>query len=153
MERDRRMGEQMLTRRKLFTDTATAMAGMVLLGRGVGEAKNARQQSASAGVRRQVAVRGRRVKTVDVHSHCEIPGIREMMGGATPTNSPLIIGLDRMRHMDAQGIDVEVLSINPFRGKVGSISAAQDLCGSWRRLPAVVRRPVGSRVSHLSCAV
>ena len=37
-----------------------------------------------------------------------------MMGGTTPANSAVIIGPDRLRQMDAQGIDVEVLSINPF---------------------------------------
>lgn len=57
---------------------------------------------------------GRRVKTIDVHAHCEIEGIREMMGGTATTNRSLIIGPDRLREMDAQGIDVEVLSINPF---------------------------------------
>jgi aminocarboxymuconate-semialdehyde decarboxylase len=64
--------------------------------------------------RREVAVGGRRVKTIDVHAHCEIEGIRAMMGGTAPTSRSLIIGPDRLREMDAQGIDVEVLSINPF---------------------------------------
>lgn len=72
------------------------------------------RQPRRAGERRQVTVSGRRVKTVDVHSHCAIPGIRELMGETTPTNSPLIAGPERLRYMDETGIDVEVLSINPF---------------------------------------
>jgi aminocarboxymuconate-semialdehyde decarboxylase len=36
----------------------------------------------------------------------------EMAGQTTPAN--LVIGTDRLRQMDEQGIDVEVLSINPF---------------------------------------
>jgi len=59
-------------------------------------------------------VAGRRVKTVDVHSHCVVPGIMEMIGQKTPANAALVMGTDRLQQMDAQGIDVEVLSINPF---------------------------------------
>ena len=104
----------MLTRRHFIRDTASTMAGMVVVGGGVGGATTTGVQPASTGERRQVVVGGRRVKTVDVHSHCEIPGIREMMGGAPSANRALIIGPDRLREMDARGIDVEVLSINPF---------------------------------------
>src|SRR6185436_1573927 len=64
--------------------------------------------------RRQVMVAGGRVKTVDVHSHCVVPGIMEMIGQKTPANAALVMGTDRLQQMDAQGIDVEVLSINPF---------------------------------------
>ena len=101
-------------RRHFIGDTASAMAGMVVVGGGVGEATTTGVQPASTGERRQVVVGGRPVKTVDVHSHCEIPGISEMMGGAPSENRALIIGPDRLREMDARGIDVEVLSINPF---------------------------------------
>ena len=59
-------------------------------------------------------VGGRRVKTVDVHSHCVVPGIMELMGQKTPANAALIMSTDRVPQMDAQGIDLEVLSINPF---------------------------------------
>ena len=104
----------MLTRRHFIRDTASATAGMVVVGGGVGGATTTGVQPSSTGERRQVVVGGRRVKTVDVHSHCEIPGIREMMGGAPSANRALIIGPDRLREMDARGIDVEVLSINPF---------------------------------------
>src|SRR5262245_4385552 len=88
------------------------MAG--LLAESGGAAAFARAQRGSPNRRRQVVVGGRRIKTVDVHAHCEIPGIRDMMGSRTPANSSLTIGPDRVREMDAMGIDVEVLSINPF---------------------------------------
>ena len=68
----------------------------------------------ASGARRAVTVGGRRVKTIDVHAHCVVPGIMEMIGQKTPANPALLLGTDRLAQMDAQGIDVEVLSINPF---------------------------------------
>ena len=61
----------MLTRRHFIRDTASTMVGMVVVGGGVGGATTARVQPAGTGERRQVIVGGRRVTTVDVHSHCE----------------------------------------------------------------------------------
>ena len=104
----------MLTRRHFIRDTASAMAGMAIVGGSVGGATTTGVQPASTGGRRQIVVGGRRVTTVDVHAHCEIPGVREMMGEAPSANRALTIGPDRLREMDARGIDVEVLSINPF---------------------------------------
>ena len=45
-----------------------------------------------------MTVGGRRVKVVDIHSHCAIPGAMEMAGQTTPLN--LVIGTDRLRQMD-----------------------------------------------------
>jgi aminocarboxymuconate-semialdehyde decarboxylase len=84
------------------------MGGLLLASRSVGAGQ------AGARPRRQVTIGGRRVNVVDIHSHCAIPGAMEMAGQTTPTNIPLVIGTDRLRQMDEQGIDVEVLSINPF---------------------------------------
>jgi len=131
----------MVTRRRFCTAAAGAMAGMLVVGRATGRAATARMQAGRAVRRRQVVVGGHRVKTIDVHAHCEIEGIREMMGGTATTNRSLIIGPDRLREMDAQGIDVEVLSINPFwyavdRDLAGRLIAAQNkelarICGAY----------------------
>ena len=64
----------MLTRRRFVRDTASAMAGMVVMGRGLAGATTAGVQRATTGERREVVVGGRRVRTIDVHSHCEISG-------------------------------------------------------------------------------
>ena len=96
-----------MNRRKFFADTASAMAGLLVTGGALGG-----MQAGRPAARRQVTVGGRRVKVVDIHSHCAIPGAMEMAGQTTPSN--LVIGTDRLRQMDEQGIDVEVLSINPF---------------------------------------
>ena len=117
----------MLTRRHFVRDTASAMAGMVVMGRRVGGATTAGVQPATTGERREVVVGGRRVTTVDVHSHCEISGIREMMGDAPSANRALSIGAERLQEMDARGIDVEVLSINPFWYAVDERDLAHEL--------------------------
>jgi aminocarboxymuconate-semialdehyde decarboxylase len=72
---------------------------------------------APRGRRRQVVVKGRRVLTVDVHAHCAVPRAMALMGRPLETEALLMSGatLDgRLRAMDAQGIDVEALSINPY---------------------------------------
>jgi aminocarboxymuconate-semialdehyde decarboxylase len=104
----------MLNRRMFCKGAAGMMAGALVAGRGAGQVAGAFAQSGGAATRRPVMVGGRRVKTIDVHSHCVVPGAMEMIGQRTPANPSLIMGTDRVPQMDAQGIDVEVLSINPF---------------------------------------
>src|SRR5437016_6449823 len=79
----------------------------------------AQAQAQAAPRRREVVVGGRRVKTIDVHAHCVVPKALELMGRTTSANQsrgPGIseVGLRRIGEMDAQGIDVEAISINPF---------------------------------------
>jgi aminocarboxymuconate-semialdehyde decarboxylase len=66
--------------------------------------------------RREVVVGGRRVKTIDVHAHCVIPEAYALLGRKVDDHrGPGIgeVGERRIREMDAQGIDMEALSINP----------------------------------------
>ena len=113
----------MLNRRTFCRQAAATLAGALVAGTGVGTAA---MQSGS-GRRRQVTVGGRRVKTIDVHSHCVVPGIMEMMGQKTPANPSLVMSTGRLPQMDEQGIDVEVLSINPFWYSVGDRELARSL--------------------------
>jgi aminocarboxymuconate-semialdehyde decarboxylase len=74
--------------------------------------------SAQASVkRREVVVKGRRVKTIDVHAHCLIPAACKLLGEDAYRHHTDGIVLEdaasRLRDMDAQGIDMEALSINP----------------------------------------
>ena len=108
-----------MNRRRFFKDTTSAMAGLAFVscGCGLARAANLLRQAGGAPRRREVVIGGRRVKTVDFHAHCAIPGAMELMGQTTPVNGvngALIMGTDRLQQMDEQGIDVEVLSINPF---------------------------------------
>ncbi|MEM7407594.1 MAG: amidohydrolase family protein [Pseudomonadota bacterium] len=72
------------------------------------------QQADDSG-RREVRIDGRRITTVDVHAHCVIPKALEIVD--RDNNFDLLEVDDlttRFAAMDAQGIDIEVLSINPF---------------------------------------
>ena len=62
--------------------------------------------------RREVRVAGRRIKTIDVHAHCVIPEAEALMKHkAAPAYA--VAWDERLKRMDAQGIDMQALSINP----------------------------------------
>ena len=69
----------------------------------------------SHGHRREVVVGGRRVKTVDIHAHCAVPEAMAILGNDVAF-TPLLMGdtTERIAAMDAQGLDVAALSINPY---------------------------------------
>jgi len=87
------------------------MAGIAFVGCDLLAARDARAQTGAR--RREVVVSGRRVKTVDVHAHCAVPEAMALMGLKVEPQT-LVMGQDRIRAMDEQGIDVEALSINPY---------------------------------------
>ena len=76
------------------------------------------QQFPNLKARREVRVGGRRVKTIDIHAHCSIPAAAALMArSGTPRplqTDPLEMSVARIRQMDAQGIDLQALSINPY---------------------------------------
>jgi aminocarboxymuconate-semialdehyde decarboxylase len=69
-----------------------------------------------------VMVNGKLVKTIDVHSHCHFHEAVNLMGEEAKSVLPqtkgaqehFIVIEERLKGMDAQAIDMEVLSINPF---------------------------------------
>nr|WP_249792327.1 amidohydrolase family protein [Bradyrhizobium sp. BRP22] len=70
-----------------------------------------------------VSVNGKRVKTIDIHAHCQIREAGALLGNdAGKTQVPPVRGAEeafinldrRLAAMDAQAVDMEVLSINPF---------------------------------------
>jgi aminocarboxymuconate-semialdehyde decarboxylase len=70
-----------------------------------------------------VAVAGKKVKTIDVHSHCHFREAGALLGADAasiqlpPVNgaAEAFIEIDkRLAAMDSQAVDMEVLSINPF---------------------------------------
>jgi len=96
-----------------------------------------------------VAVAGKKVKTIDVHSHCHFREAGALLGADAasiqlpPVNgaAEAFIEIDkRLAAMDSQAVDMEVLSINPFwygrdRDLAGQIVKIQneklaELCAS-----------------------
>jgi len=74
---------------------------------------------AHAQARRQTLVSGRRAMVIDVHAHCAVPEALALMGlklgGPTLRPDLHVAGsaAERIAVMDAQGIDMQALSINP----------------------------------------
>jgi aminocarboxymuconate-semialdehyde decarboxylase len=91
--------------RREFLGAGIAFVGCSLL--------DAAQGQTGRPVRREVLVSGKRVKTIDVHAHVAIPEAMALMGMKVAPQS-LVMGEDRIRAMDAQGIDMAALSINPY---------------------------------------
>src|SRR5215472_7819948 len=90
----------------------TAMSALAFIPCAMGSVAPA---SAPQGRRRETVVNGRRVKTVDVHAHCIVPSAAAVINH--PLAAPGLLMHDtstRIAAMDAQGIDVEALSINPY---------------------------------------
>jgi len=77
-------------------------------------ASRAGAQPVASARRGAVILGGRRVKTIDIHAHCVIPEALDLVPGARANPPSLVLGPERLAAMDAQGIDVEVLSINQF---------------------------------------
>jgi aminocarboxymuconate-semialdehyde decarboxylase len=78
---------------------------------------------APAPMRRPVTVNGKRIKTIDVHAHCLFHEATALLGeeAAKALVPPVHNSADdylvieqRLKAMDSQAIDLEVLSINPF---------------------------------------
>ena len=69
--------------------------------------------------RRETVINGKRVKTIDIHAHCAVPQALALMGHklggpGLRTDLDMVSEVDlRLSMMDAQGIDMQALSINP----------------------------------------
>jgi aminocarboxymuconate-semialdehyde decarboxylase len=114
----------MPTRRQFIKDIAGATAGIAFVGCDLIYAAETYAQATTPVRRREVVVNGRRVKTVDAHAHCAVPEAMALMGRKVDPQA-LIMGPDRIRAMDEQGIDVEALSINPYWYKADRDLASQ----------------------------
>jgi len=104
----------MTSRRQFVHTVAGAAAGLYAFG-GV-----AHGQGSAPATRRQVSIGGKRIKVIDVHAHCVIPEVAEVVkgtpfaaaaAGGPPTN---ILGPARLATMDGQGVDMQALSINTY---------------------------------------
>jgi predicted TIM-barrel fold metal-dependent hydrolase len=106
----------MSTRREFLAGAGLAFCSCALL-------DGARAQQPSR-PRLPVTVNGKRVKTVDVHAHCQFRDAVTLMGEQDAARifaqrtrgvENLVVVIEqRLKAMDAMAIDMEVLSINPF---------------------------------------
>ena len=105
----------MSSRREFLGSTAT-LGGLAFVGCDLLDARHAHAQPR----RRETVVAGKRARVIDVHAHCAVPEAMGLMGikfggpSVRPDLSMTSALSERIAAMDAQGIDMEVLSINPY---------------------------------------
>jgi aminocarboxymuconate-semialdehyde decarboxylase len=131
-------GGAVYSRREFLSSFSGASAGILFEGCGVVESTLAAAQSGVRGKRRQVTIGGQRVLTVDVHTHVLVPealdlvkayketeSIRSQFASARGPGYDLHIVDARLERMDREGIDVQVVGINPFWYWAGRDLASQ----------------------------
>src|SRR6185436_11416047 len=113
------------------------LAGLIFSACGMGAA-----HTHTGPARLPVTVRGKRIKTVDVHAHCYFQEALDIAGVKVEQVVPAVKGIPehfiagtaiekRLADMDAMAIDMEILSINPFwyraeRDKVEAICKSNN---------------------------
>jgi len=151
----------MRNRREFLKGLAGASAGSFLLRRGLsGELPAMPQDAAALPKHKPVIVAGKKVKTVDVHCHVNIPEVSDLLRGTalekrggTGTNNPANDAA-RLQVMDQQGVEVQAVSINPFW-----YSADRDLAGrlidfqNQKLLEMLQRSPAGRFVAFGTVAL
>ncbi|MBA2961090.1 MULTISPECIES: amidohydrolase family protein [Ramlibacter] len=113
----------MRDRRSFLASTSGSLAGLMFCGCGLLHARQAAAQTTAPPKPAAPAVRRSRVKTIDTHTHCYFQEALDLLGpeGAKAALPPVkgqaehFDSIDkRLASMDAQGVDMQVLSINPF---------------------------------------
>jgi aminocarboxymuconate-semialdehyde decarboxylase len=110
----------MRNRRDFLRVLTGATAGMSIASPGLMQGAAATPQAAPAAKRREVLVGGKGVKVVDVHAHCVVPEVADVVKdtkfarNAAQGRGPQVLGPERLRTLDERGVDVQVLSINVF---------------------------------------
>jgi aminocarboxymuconate-semialdehyde decarboxylase len=126
----------MTARRRFLRGVAGAGVGLFLGDRLFGQAPSTGPGQPK---RREAMLGGKRIKTVDVHAHCFIPEVLDLLkdsplaptARATLGTKTLILGDERLRDMDAQGIDYQVINVNAWgygaeRGLARELVALQN---------------------------
>src|ERR1700744_4983147 len=111
----------MTTRRDFLKTGVGAAAGIVFCSCGLQQTAQAQGQPTRKTL--PVNVNGKKIKTIDVHSHCHFHEAGALLGDEGPKlQVPPVRGAEnafievekRLATIDSQAIDMEVLSINPF---------------------------------------
>jgi len=116
----------MSSRREFLRGLGSTTAGLVAMQYGL----NAMAQPA----RREISIGGRRVNTVDIHAHCVIPEVSDILGGTPFADIGMApwqaMGQGRIDDMNMRGIDYQALSVNRYWW----YAADEDLAGRVVRL-------------------
>jgi len=105
----------------------TAMASLAFVGCALGSTTAVAPPTA-AQRRRETVINGKRIKTIDVHAHCIVPAAAAIVNHPLEAPGLMMQGdtlATRLAAMDAQGIDVEALSINPYWYRASKDEAAE----------------------------
>ena len=95
----------------------TGRKGDSIVFHGCSATSNASAAPQAGGQRRQTVIKGKRVRTIDIHAHAIIPKAVALLGDGITENQFADmdeVGPKRIAAMDKQGIDIEVISVNPF---------------------------------------
>jgi len=109
----------MFTRRQFLKSTSSFAGGLTFCSCGLLSKANAQSNSVK---KPPVIINGKKIKAIDVHAHCYFQDAIDLMGAEAksvlaPTRGQMknfINVSERVQAMQAQGIDMQVLSINPF---------------------------------------
>ena len=147
----------MSSRRDFLKTLAGVSAGAYFLADGaIGLARQPQQGAKHA----PPMVAGRRVKTIDVHCHVDVPGIADFLKGTpleravnrpAPTgrqlqgvsdfNIDVPLGPERLAKMDEMGIDIQAVSINAFWYSADRALASRLIDFQNEKLAAMVKTP------------
>ena len=104
--------DKMPNRRDFLKSVASVSAGLLVAGnaRSAGKAAlgSPQGQAATPVSRRQVTVAGKRVKVVDIHAHCVIPEVADVVKGTPFERNAVggrgqVLGPDRIHALDERG--------------------------------------------------
>jgi aminocarboxymuconate-semialdehyde decarboxylase len=107
----------MPNRRTFFKALASATAGLAVTRRGFA---GGRVLQSAPPRRREVFVGTRRVKVVDLHCHCVVTEVADVVKDTNLASNtrnqtgPNVLGPGRLQVMDQQGLDIQALSINGY---------------------------------------
>ena len=118
----------MHNRRSFLKTSGKALGGLFFCGCGLSHAAEDLPKRVTP-----VFINGKRIKTIDVHAHCMFQDAIDLMGEDAKSVPPPTKGVpehfikinERIKAMEAQGIDMQVLRINPYWYRKDKETAAE----------------------------
>lgn len=112
----------MQSRRAFLGNLGATATGLAI----IGSPWNAMAQS-----RREISIAGRRATVVDIHAHCVVPDVADLVEGTELEGIAFpdwqTLGPERVAEMDRRGIDYQALSINRYWWYAADRRTARDI--------------------------